>query len=151
MYTQEDERQINAYLKRSWGMTLILTSLLAAFYVACMIRRWEAAAMVTGPVMFLVFTFLTVEYIVPGHQYRRFLTGLHNGLSREIDGTLLEIGDTEDLQDGVRVLHVRVGLKDEDDERIVYWNASKRDLFPGVGAEVRLKCQGRHVLEIIQN
>lgn len=151
MYNQEDDRQINAYLRRSWTVTLVITGLLLALYVACMIHRWPVVAMVTGPVMFLLFTFFTVEYIIPGHRYKRFLEGQKNGLSREIDGTLLEIGETEDLQDGVRVLPVRVGLKDEDDERIVYWNAGKRGHFPGVGAQVRLKCQGRHVLEVLPN
>ena len=50
---------------------------------------------------------------------------------------------------GVRVLPVRIFLNDEQDERIVYLNASKTAGFPAVGSEVKLSCFGRHIREVV--
>ena len=67
------------------------------------------------------------------------------GLSREMRGRIVEVSNKEDLQDGVRVLPVRIYLEDEQDERIVYLNASKKDMFPNEGENVILHCYGRHI------
>ena len=97
------------------------------------------------------------------------------GLSRELRGTIAGIGEVPELQDGARVLPVRLvldpdadgdgrdrperrasveavrlGLEEPDgsDERIVYLNVSKREGFPGAGARVALTCFGRHIREV---
>ena len=50
---------------------------------------------------------------------------------------------------GVRVLPMRFFLESEQDERIVYLNATKSEFFPKAGQQVTLKCFGRHVKEVV--
>ena len=82
---------------------------------------------------------------LPCLRYRGFLRDLRDGLSREMAGEVVSIADIPELQDGAMVLQVHLLL--DDGERIVYLNASKRDLFPPAGSRVRLKLCGRHILE----
>ena len=64
-------------------------------------------------------------------------------------GTIVSVSDTPEEQDGAMVLPVHLLLTEEQDERIVYLNASKADLFPKTGTEVLLRCCGRHIREAI--
>ena len=108
-----------------------------------------------------------LAYLWPNSRYRGFLRDMETGLSRDVRGTILEISDVPEMQDGAMVLPVRVQLdaaeatpvqvsaaarrleavtgEDTEAERIVYLNASKREGFPKPGAAVVLHCFGRHV------
>lgn len=149
MYTQQDMNEIAQRLKKYWSITGVIEAIILAFYVLGMIKRWEIAVMVFGALFFIVICYMFVMYLLPCIRYRGFLRDMNSGLGREIEGTIVEISANEDLQDGVRVLPVRILLKKEDDERIVYLNASKKELFPKEGAEVRLNCYGRHIKEVV--
>lgn len=149
MYTQQDMNEIVQRLKKYWSITGVIEAIILAFYVLGMIKRWEIAVMVFGALFFIVICYMFVMYLLPCIRYRGFLRDMNSGLGREIEGTIVEISANEDLQDGVRVLPVRILLKKEDDERIVYLNASKKELFPKEGVEVRLNCYGRHIKEVV--
>lgn len=149
MYTQQDMNEIIQRLKKYWSITGVIEAIILAFYVLGMIKRWEIAVMVSGALFFIVICYMFVMYLLPCIRYQGFLRDMNSGLGREIEGTIVEISANEDLQDGVRVLPVRILLKKEDDERIVYLNASKKELFPKEGAEVRLNCYGRHIKEVV--
>lgn len=168
MYSDKDITEINAKLRKNWlVLGPILAALLAA-YVFALAKRVEWLAMVVGPLLFVAACYGILAYLWPNYRYRGFLTDMANGLSRDVKGTVLEISATPELQDGARVLPVRVKLdpdaeqaanrgsaaaarlsveSDEDtqDERIVYLNVSKREGFPGPGAAVVLHCFGRHI------
>ena len=149
MYTENDEKRMTARIRRYWIITIVLTAALIGVYATAMVIRSQPLAMVAGGLTFVTFLFMMLEYVYPCVRYRRFLRGLKNGLTREIAGEVVDISDREEEQDGVRVLPVRVLLTKEQDEHIVYLNADKRDMFPNVGATVRLNCQGRHILGLL--
>ena len=56
------------------------------------------------------------------------------------------IDEAPRMQDGARVLPLRLFLEDRQDERIVYLNAGWRRGFPGPGERVRLRLCGRHIV-----
>ena len=168
MYTERDMAVINGKIRKNWlALGPVLAALLAAYIYALSARvKWLALA--AGPLLFVAACFGFLAYLWPNLRYRGFLRDMETGLSRDVRGTILEIAETAEPQDGAMVLPVRVKLdagqaeaapaqsaqarrldleSDEDtrDERVVYLNASKRDLFPGPGTKVVLHCFGRHV------
>ncbi|MBQ8972635.1 MAG: hypothetical protein IJ074_06095 [Clostridia bacterium] len=149
MYTEQDDRHIAGELRRYGIITGVLVVALLTVYILSLKYRWSAAAMVTACALFIAVAFMVLEYLWPCARYKRFLKDMREGLHRELEGTIVEIADQEDLQDGVRVLPVRIFLEDEQDERIVYLNADKRAQFPQAGAKVRVNCFGRHIREVL--
>ena len=119
-----------------------------AAYVASMVVRTQAGAMVAAVLIVATVCFGCGMYLYPCIRYRCFLVDMEEGLSREMAGTIVEVAQEEDLQDGVRVLPVRILLDEEQDERIVYLNASKAEGFPPSGTKVKLNCFGRHIKEV---
>lgn len=170
MYSEQDMAVINGRIKKNWlVLTPVLLALLAA-YVYALYAGVEWLAMVAGPMMFVAACYGLLVYLLPNLRYRGFLRDMQNGLSRDLRGTVVEISGTEELQDGARVLPVRVRLDadgagehpasrasvaaerlnaqspdDDGDERIVYLNVSKRDQMPEAGSAVLLRCYGRHI------
>ena len=148
MYTRQDMVEIGLRIRRYCLIFIPLMLVWLAGYVASMIVRTQAGAMASAVLLVATVCFAFGMYLYPCIRYRRFLGDMEEGLSREMAGTIVEISDKEDLQDGVRVLPVRILLEDEDDERIVYLNASKAEGFPAPGTKVRLNCFGRHIKEV---
>ena len=173
MYTANDIAEINAKIRKNWlVLTPILLVILAAFIYALRAGiQWLAMTM--GPMLFVAACYGILAYLVPNTRYRGFLEALENGLTRDVRGTIVEISDQPEPQDGAMVLPVRVRLdpdeagsqepkqssvlaerlrleqsEDTDSERIVYLNVSKREGFPGPGAKVTLKCSGRHIKSV---
>ena len=148
MYSEQDLRQINQKIKKNLLVLLPVLAALIAVFVAGIVAALEWLVMVTGPLIFVAACYGVLAYLRPNMRYRRFLLDLHEGLSREISGNVVSVADTAEEQDGVRVLPVHIFLPEEQDERIVYLNASKRDQFPQPGADVKLHCFGRHICEV---
>ena len=146
MYSDKDLAQINGKLKKNAVVLTIVTAVLLGGFIAALIIGIEWLAMVMGPVVFVAIAYGFTAYIIPNANYRRFLKDVQEGLSREMRGSVVEISANEEEQDGVRVLPVRIHLADEDDERFVYLNVSKKDLFANVGDSISMKCYGRHIL-----
>lgn len=146
MYSKDDMSLINKKLRTNIIVLSVVTVILLGGFVAALILAIEWLAMVMGPLTFLAVAYGFTAYIFPNAKYRRFLKDTQEGLSREIRGSIVEIAAQEEYQDGVRVLPVRIHLADEDDERFVYLNVSKKELFAQVGDNVCMKCYGRHIL-----
>lgn len=146
MYSQQDQVEINGRIKKYAVITAILTAALIAADVVGAKMRIEWLVMVVGALLFIVNCFMWVLYLWPCIRYSIFLKDMRTGLAREMTGELLSMSE-EELQDGVRVLPVHILLK-EDDERIVYLNASKAEGFPKMGERVHLNCFGRHIKEV---
>lgn len=148
MYTEKDRWEIRGRLAKYCAITAVLLGGLLTVYVMGMICRWGIGVMVCGVLMFILLLFMIAMYIYPCGRYGKFLTDMERGLRRTVDGRIVEISEQEDLQDGVRVLPVRILLCGAQDERIVYLNVSKRSLFPEAGTEVHLSCFGRHICSV---
>lgn len=148
MYTEQDRVEIRQRIKKYSLILAAMLVVLIAGYVASMIVRTQVGAMVTGVLIWAVILFMWTLFLHPCIRYRTFLRDMELGMSREVRGSVVEVSSQEDLQDGVRVLPVRIQLADEDDERIVYLNASKAEGFPAAGTDVKLSCYGRHIKEV---
>ena len=148
MYTEQDRTDIRQRVVKYSVILAVILAALIAVYVMCMIVRIQWLAMIDAVVMFAAACFMWCVFLYPCIRYMGFLKDMQTGLAREIRGSVVDVSEKEDLQDGVRVLPVRVFLHEEQDERIVYLNASKADGFPAVGTEVRLNCFGRHIKEV---
>lgn len=150
MYSEKDILEINGRIRKTLSAFIPTLIVLIAVYVAALIIpvRWLVYA--AGILICIAIVYGLVNCLIPQMRYRRFLLDMASGLSREMQGTIVEIAQKEDLQDGVRVLPVRIFLDAEQDERIVYLNASKADLFPQAGEKVALRCYGRHIREAMK-
>lgn len=149
MYTQQDMTDIRQRIGKYSLILAVVLAALIAVYVVCMIVRIQWLAMLDAAAIFVAVCFMWCMYLYPCIRYRGFLKDMETGLVRQMEGSIVAVSDQEDLQDGVRVLPVRIFLKDEQDERIVYLNASKTAGFPAVGSEVKLSCYGRHIREVV--
>lgn len=148
MYTEQDRTDIRQRVVKYSVILAVILAALIAVYVMCMIVRIQWLAMIDAVAMFAAACFMWSVFLYPCIRYMGFLKDMQTGLARVISGSVVEVSEKEDLQDGVRVLPVRIFLHEEQDERIVYLNASKADGFPAVGTEVRLNCFGRHIKEV---
>ena len=148
MYSEKDNKAIGRRIKKYLLIWIPVIAACIAVFVASLMKRWEIVAMISGPFTFCMCLFAWVMYIGPCVRYHNFLHDMGEGLSRRLDGSIVEVSEQEDYQDGVRVLPVRIYLDDEDDERIVYLNVTKKPDFPKEGTHVQLACFGRHIKEV---
>ena len=174
MYSDQDMKEIDARIRKSWLTLTPVLLVLAGLYVYALAARVQWLAMAAGPLLFVAACYGFLAHLWPDLRYRNFLRDMESGLSREIRGTIVEISDAAQLQDGAMVLPVRLRLAEADgerpvvgesaqahrlrlegagedtrDERILYLNASKWDALPGPGTEVTLRCFGRHIRQVL--
>lgn len=148
MYTQQDQIQNKKrIIKYCVIMGVVLAGMLAV-YIMGIKNRWESVVMTDGCAMFAWTCFMWVMFIWPCIKYSFFLKDMGQGIGRELVCSIVEVSGNEEMQDGVRVLPVRVFLESEQDERIVYLNATKTEGFPKAGTPVKLGCFGRHIKQV---
>lgn len=147
MYTEQDRIQIRQRIKKYSIITAVFAAAAIALYVVCLKQRWSIMTMATGALIFAVIAFGWLMFIWPCVRYSKFLNDMKEGLGREVKGCIVEVSAQEDYQDGVRVLPVRIFLEEEEDERIIYLNATKAEGFPKPGEKVKFSCFGRHIKE----
>jgi hypothetical protein len=140
--------QIDRRLLKYLILFLPILAALIVVYVLGMSNRWTVWVMVDGALLFAACCFAWVMYFYPCIRYRQFLNDMDHGLARQVEGRILEVSQTEELQDGVRVRPVRVFIDADQDERLVYLNVSKAEVFPDAGTQVKLNCYGRHIKEV---
>lgn len=169
MYTERDMNEINARIRKNWLVLAPVLALLFGVYVWALASARQWLAMVAGPLLFVAACYGILAYIRPNVRYRRFLRDMQDGLSRELRGTIVEVSDDARPQDGAMVLTVRFrpdeadepgltrhgsiaaerlslqSMDDTRDERLLYLNASKREMLPEAGTPVKLTCFGRHI------
>lgn len=149
MYSEQDRIQIQQRIKRYSLIMLPILAVLIAAYVYGLKARVQMCSMISGCLLFIFVCFMSMMFFWPCVRYLRFLKDMEDGLTREMSGRIVEISGQEDLQDGVRVLPVRILLSEEQGERIVYLNATKAEGFPKPGESVHLNCFGRHIKEVV--
>ena len=145
MYSEADLKQVDRRLRNDMCVIVPVAALLLAAFVVALSQRIQWLAMVSLPLLFVAVCYAWIARLWPNMCYKRFLTDMVQGLSRDREGTIVEISRTSELQDGCVVLPVRILLTEEQDERIVYLNVDKAGDFPKEGQQVRLKCFGRHI------
>ena len=148
MYSGADRAEIKRRIVRCAVMLAVALLLLCAGCAVAVVKRAHGAALALAALTGAAAVFGVGFYLLPRLRYRAFLIDMQEGLSREMAGTIVEISDRPETHDGARVLQVRLLLDAEQDERIVYLNASKRARFPAAGAKVRVKLFGRHIREV---
>ena len=148
MYSQEDVQVISGKIRKNLLVLIPVVAAILIGYVAALAARVQWLAMLLGPALFVAVCYGLCAYIIPNVRYRNFLNDMQKGLSRQMRGTVVEIAQTAEPQDGAMVLPVRLLLTEEQDERIVYLNASKADRFPKPGTEVALQLYGRHIRSV---
>lgn len=149
MYTQQDKNQNKNRIIKYGVITGVVLAALIVLFVQCLTNRWEIVTMVDACLMFGWVCFMWLMFLWPCLRYSFFLNDMNRGIGRELTGSIVEVSAEEEMQDGVRVLPVRIFLESEQDERIVYLNATKAEGFPKVGAKVTLGCFGRHIKQVI--
>jgi hypothetical protein len=164
--------EVNGRIRRGWLVLAPVLAVFAAAFVFALVKRNHALALVAAPLLIVAFIYGFVAHLWPNLRYRRFLQDMANGLSRDVRGVIVNVAEAAELQDGAMVLPVRIQLTDDNsgaqngastlseriqqleagedtrEERIVYMNASKRDLLPPVGTTVTLHCFGRHIRSV---
>ena len=169
MYSDRDMLEVNFRIRRGWLVLAPVLAVFAAAFVLALVKRNHTLALAALPLLIVTFIYGFVAHLWPNLRYRRFLQDMANGLSRDVQGVIVNVADAAELQDGAIVLPVRLQLteiksdgqngistlseriqqleagEDTREERIVYLNASKRDRLPPVGTTVTLKCFGRHI------
>lgn len=149
MYSEADTLEINRRIRRYRMRLIPLLIALLALAALGYARRIQSLALGGLALAAAAAIFGIVFYLWPCLRYRAFLRDMSTGLSREMVGTVVAVSDDIEPQDGARVQQVRILLTEAQDERIIYLNASKRDLMPPVGSEARFKLYGRHIREIV--
>ena len=149
MYTDRDMAEAQGRVRRVLAAWLPVIAALLMALVAALVVRVKALAYVSGAGLFIVTGFGFGFFLCPRLQYRQFLRDMNAGLAREMRGVIVSVAPDGEAEphDGAWVLQVHILLDEEQDERIVYLNRSKREMFPPVGTHVRLKLYGRHIRE----
>jgi ABC-type transport system involved in multi-copper enzyme maturation permease subunit len=140
--------QINRKIRKKEAILgAVLLVMLAGYTIALILRiRW--LAMLCGPLLFVAACFGITFALWPDLRYRNFLRDLDSRLTQEISGTVLSVSQEAELQDGAMVFPVHIRLDKDQDDHIVYLNASKAEGFPPAGTKVILQCGGRHIRDI---
>ena len=149
MYSERDVAEIKARIRKNILVLVPIVAVIFAAYVYALHTRVEWLAMLMGALLFVAITYGLIAYLIPNLRYRFFLRDMQTGLTREMQGVVLSVSEQAEDQDGARVLPVHMRVPEDEDDRIVYLNASKTAGFPRPGAEVRLRLYGRHIREVL--
>ena len=148
MYSEADIAAIRRRILKIRAALIPVLAALAALAALSLVKRWKVPAYLSAAGLAVATVFGIAFYLMPCLRYLRFLNDLNTGLSREMTGTVVSVAEVPEVQDGARVLPVHLLLSDQQDERIIYLNASKRDRFPAPGANVTVTLCGRHIREV---
>lgn len=148
MYSKQDYMEINRKIRKKEAILGAVLFVILAGYIAALFLRIRWLAMFCGPLLFVAACFGITFALWPDLRYRNFLRDLDSRLTQEISGTVLSVSQEAELQDGAMVFTVHIRLDKDQDDHIVYLNASKADGFPPVGTKVTMQCGGRHIREL---
>jgi len=145
LYSPADHDAIRRRIRRAAVLLTLTLLTLGALLLLSLHARSLAGVTASASALAVSGVFGVGFYLLPCLRYRGFLRDMETGLSREMTGRVIEISDIPEEHDGARVLPVRLLLEDQNDERLIYLNASKRALFPAPGARVHVTLFGRHI------
>ena len=149
MYSDWDYKEIKHRIRKK---EVVLGSILLLFLillVVAFIQRIKWFAMVCAVLLFVAGCFGFSAVLMPDFRYRSFLEDMESRLKQKVHGTILSVSEEEELRDGAMVYPVHIRLKENEDDHIVYLNASKTEGFPTAGTDVTLECCGRHIHAVV--
>lgn len=149
MYSDKDMQEINRRIRKYRAALIPVLLIFLALAALGYVKRVKWLALGGLGLTAAAACFGIIYYLWPCGRYQAFLRDMGEGLSREMVGSVVSVSDQPEPQDGAQVLPVHILLTEEQDERIVYLNASKREHMPPVGTEARFKLYGRHIREIV--
>jgi hypothetical protein len=148
MYSDSDYHKSNsAFNARVLAAVFILAAGVGCV-TACMVfrARW-LAGIASALTACLIYAYLSLK-VMPHYRYRRLLSDMREGLTRETDGWFVSFAAETRRSDGVLVhdFIVRVG-EAEEDERLFYWDDDKPvpELEPG--ERVSINSFGNYIKE----
>ncbi|MBR3928068.1 MAG: hypothetical protein IKJ65_03575 [Clostridia bacterium] len=126
---------------------------MAAAFLAVMLvfnsLRNQVLSIASAVVGFIVSYFLWSFKVSPWVKYDRLLREIRTGKTRETACEIMYFTDETRMMEGVEVheLIVRVG-KEEEDERLYYWDADKEKPDVKEGDKVSIVSYGNYVVEL---
>ncbi|MBQ1255810.1 MAG: hypothetical protein IIX93_00850 [Clostridia bacterium] len=149
MYTEKDFLHANKQKK----IRVTLFAFMAAAFLALMFvfntMRIQPLSIFTAVAGFMVSYFIWSFKVSPWVKYDKHLKEVRTGQKRETACEIMYFTDETRLVDGVEVheLVARVG-KEEEDERLYYWDADKKRPDLKEGDKVSIVSYGNFVVEL---
>lgn len=149
MYTQSDFVKANKQKKLRVWLFVILCAVFACIMFVFNSMRIQALSILTAVVGFVVAYFLWSFKVSPWVKYDRHLREIKNGQTRTAECEFMYFAPETRLMDGVEVneLIVTVG-KEEEDERLYYWDVDKPAPVLNVGDKLIITSYGNFVVEL---
>lgn len=149
VYTEKDFLHANKQKKIRVALfaVLVLAFLVAMFVFNTM--RIQPLSIATAVVGFIVSYFIWSFKVNPWVKYDKHLREVKSGQKRKTDCEIMYFTDETRMVDGVEVheLVARVG-KEEEDERLYYWDADKKRPDLKEGDKVSIVSYGNFVVEL---
>lgn len=101
----------------------------------------------------MVLIFLWSMKMSPRLSYRRYLRELRGGLSRTVEGMVMDLSEEQTFREGLHfygmILSVGDG-KDPEDERLLYWDAQLGRPDLAIGDRVRIHAHGNDIIGLVK-
>ena len=149
MYTDSDFKKSSAaFMSRVLMTVFILAVGLGCVVTAMVIRsRWLAgiASVLTAC---LTYAHISLK-VMPHYHYKRLLSDMREGLTRDTDGWFVSLAAEPRKSDGVLVhdFIIRIG-ETEEDERLFYWDDDKPAPVLQPGDRVNINSYGNYIKEL---
>ncbi len=149
MYTEKDFTHATKQKKIRLALFFLMTAVFAVSMFVFITMRSQALTIATAVVGFIVSYFVWSFKVSPWVKYDRHLKELKSGQKRETACEIMYFTDETRIMDGVEVheLIVTVG-KEEEDERLYYWDADKKRPDVKEGDKVSIVSYGNFVVEL---
>ena len=149
MYTEKDFLSANKQKKIRLTLFAVLVLAFLAAMFAFNAMRIQPLSITCAVVGFIVCYFIWSFKVSPWVKYDKHLKEVKSGQKRKTDCEIMYFTDETRLVDGVEVheLVARVG-KEEEDERLYYWDADKARPDLKEGDKVSIISYGNFVVEL---
>ncbi|GHU76789.1 hypothetical protein AGMMS49992_23090 [Clostridia bacterium] len=156
VYTAADERSLSAQLRRSWIAAGVFAAVTVGALIPTIALRIQWATMLVTVVLGGLGIFLWGMKITPPLAYLKHLREIHSGLSRTVEGRLVQVEDGQPtFREGIDcyAFVINVGTDplrpdDPQDERLLYWDAQKPMPQWSVGDRVAITAHGNDVIAL---
>lgn len=143
MYQESDYAKVQTLRARYVTVYFIVSAMVLAGIVACLILRVAAPLYVISTVFTIASVFFWGMFGSRLNSYWGFLRDMRDGRESAAQGTLVSIAEHDTTRDGLEFRAMRLMVGDETDKqggRLLYVDSSRLplDVQPGQGVAVRL-------------
>ena len=149
MYSENDFIKANKQKKLRVALFVIMAAAFLALMFVFNAMRNQVLSITTAVVGFMISYFIWSFKVSPWVKYDKHLKEIKVGQKRETECEVVYFTDETRIMDGVEVheLITRVG-KEEEDERLYYWDADKKRPDLKEGDRVSIVSYGNFVVEL---